>query len=195
MRLDLEMWKIFLHHHTVLARPFLDFSGQGCLNAEKIFMFSDASGNYELGLGAICGTSWTFAQWPNKFCNMKKPSIEYLELFAVLTGVLLWIHRFKNKRIILYCDNQSVVSMINNSTSSCRNCMVLIRLLVLKGLVENVRIFASHIDGKSNFYSDSLSRLQLDRFRKLSIQHNRNFEQFPTDMPEELWPMQKLWLD
>ena len=82
MRMDLEMWNTFLHHHSILARPFLDFSGQGCVNAKKISMFSDASGNFELGMGAICGNSWTFARWDTDFCRKVKPSIEYLELLV-----------------------------------------------------------------------------------------------------------------
>ena len=34
MKLDLEIWNIFLHHHTALARPFVDFTSSGCLRAD-----------------------------------------------------------------------------------------------------------------------------------------------------------------
>ena len=53
------------------------------LNAEMLDMYSDASGNYKLGFGAYCGTEWTYGQWDSVFCNEYKPSIEYLELYAV----------------------------------------------------------------------------------------------------------------
>ena len=193
MRLDLGLWNLFLHHETALARPFLDFSKLGCLNAKKVFMYSDASGNFELGMGAICGSSWTYTKWP-AFCANVKPSIEYLELYAVVTGVLLWISRFRNKRIILFCDNQAVVSMINNTSSSCKNCMVLIRTLVLKGLVENVRIFAAYVESKKNDYSDALSRLKLDLFWQISRTKEHFFEAEPTLLPQEIWPMDRIWL-
>ena len=75
-----------------------------------------------------------------KFIRQQKPSIEFLELYAVTAAVLSWIHQYKNSRIILFCDNQSVVDMINITSTSCRHCMVLIRMIVLKGLIENVRI-------------------------------------------------------
>ena len=195
MRLDLQMWKIFLYHHTMLARPFLDISKKDCIKATMVDMDSDASGNFSLGMGATCAPNWIAKQWNEAFCSRVKPSIEYLELYAVVPGILLWIHKFRNKRIILFCDNMSVVNMINNTSSSCKNCMVLIRLLVLKGLTENVRIFASHITSKANYFSDSLSRLKMDLFWKLSEEKGKPFNAMPDEMPDELWPMQKIWLN
>ena len=137
IRDDLAMWLTFLQHPTVFCRPFLDFSS--VLVADQIDMFSDTSG--AIGMGAICGASWMYAFWPKEFIKRYKPSIEYLELYAVTAAVICWIHKFKNKRIILFCDNRSVVDMINLTTTSCKNCMVLIRMIVLKGLVENVKSF------------------------------------------------------
>ena len=99
-----------------------------------------------------------YQMWPKLFLNKHKPSIEYLELNAVMAAVLTWIHLFKNRRVILFCDNQSVVYMINLTTTSCKNCMVWIRVIVLKGLIENVRVFARHIVGTKNSMADSLSR-------------------------------------
>ena len=135
--------------------------------------------------------SWIYARWDTEFCRKVKPSIKYLELFAVLTGVLLWIPRFRNKRIILWCDNQSVVDMINTSSSTSKNCMVLIRLLVLKGLTENVRIFAGHISGKSNYFSDSLSRMKIQLFKQLAKQHKSNSKRNPTRCPQTSGPWKK----
>ena len=56
----------------------------------KISMFSDAAKNPLLGLGAVCMNSWTYASWPKGFLQDKDPSIEYLELFALLVGIKLW---------------------------------------------------------------------------------------------------------
>ena len=109
-RLDLIVWKQFLLSPDAYCRPFMDAS---IIQAEELDMYSDASGNYGLGFGAYCGTEWTYGQWNKEFCVKVEPSIEYLELFAVLVGVLNWIHLFSNKRIMLFCDNQSVVYMIN----------------------------------------------------------------------------------
>ena len=83
-------------------------------------------------------------RWDERFMQENQPSIEYLELFALVAGFLAWGHCFQNRKIILFTDNSSVRDMVNDTASRCRNCMVLIRLLVLEGLVWNVRIRAKH---------------------------------------------------
>ena len=192
MHLDFEMWLMFLHHHSTLARPFLDFTSE--LTAEVLDMYSDASLNPNLGMGATFRDQWTFKAWNPDFVRQMKPSIEYLELYALLTGVVLFGEHLKNKRIILFCDNESVVEMVNSTSSKCKNCMVLIRLLVLEGLTNNVRIFAKHVSGKSNYFSDSLSRLDFIRFNQLQTIHNKKFREQPEEFPDKLWPIDKIWL-
>ena len=189
MRDDLLMWVTFLQHPTVSSRPFLDFSKD--ILAEDIDMFSDASGR--LGMGALCQKDWMYIMWPKATLDKLKPSIEYLELYAVVAGVLTWIHRFKNRRIFLFCDNESVVGMINHTTTSCKNCMVLVRILVLKGLIENVRIFAKHIEGTKNTLADNLSRNRLDLFWKNSTRMKKNMNKVPTEVPGIIWPIEKIW--
>ena len=131
--------------------------------------------------------------WDYTFCDKVQPSIEYLELFALAAAVLAWIDRFKNRKIYLFCDNQSVVQMINNTTSSCRNCMVLLRLIVLQGLRHNVKIMAKYVRSHDNGRADALSRHKFELFYKLSA-HKLNLEVSPVPIPEEIWPMQKIWL-
>ena len=189
MRQDLEMWLTFLLHPTVYYRPFWDFSS--FLVADEIDMYSDASGR--IGLGAICGSSWMHKNWSEEFINNQKPSIEYLELFAVTDAVLAWIHKFKIRRIILFCDYRSVVDMINYTTSSCKNCMVLIRIIVLKGLLENVRIFARHVEGKFNGFADSLSRNKIEVLKKLCGESDRVMKVEAEPVPEQIWPVQRIW--
>ena len=189
MRSDLLMWLTFLEHPSVYCRPFLDFAKT--LHADEIDMFSDASG--KLGMGALCGQNWMYQMWDKKFLKDNKPSIEYLELFGVVAGVLTWIHQFKNRRIILFCDNKSVVDMINLTTTSCKNCMILIRILVLKGLIENVRIFAKHIEGIKNVLADNLSRNRIDLFHANCNKIGKKICVFPTPVPEAIWPVDKIW--
>ena len=119
-------------------------------------------------------------------------SIEYLELFAVAAAVLTWVRRYQNQSIYLFCDNSSVVSMLNHSTSGCRNYMVLIRLITLEGLVRNARIFAKHVRSCRNGIADSLSRLEFKRFHCLTAK--MNMDKLPMRVPPEIWPFQKIWL-
>ena len=93
IRLDLEMWKSFLHHPSIFARPFLDFTK----TAVTIPMYSDASKNLKLGFGATCETHWCYSQWNIDFILQRNPSIEYLELYALVVAVVLLINSYKNQ--------------------------------------------------------------------------------------------------
>ena len=108
-----------------------------------------------------------------EFILKNRPSINYLELYAVAVAVNSWIYKYKNQRIIIFCDNMSVVNMLNNSSSKCKNCMVLIRIITLKALTFNVKINANHIAGKLNLYSDYLSRLKYKEFWQLARKNNK----------------------
>ena len=71
--------------------------------------------------------------------------------------------------------------------------MVLIRMIVLKGLIENVRIFARHVKGEKNDLADSLSGDKLSLFMTLFKKQNRKMEEVSTPIPEVLWPVEKIW--
>ena len=178
------MWLQFLYHPTVYSRPFVDFSTE--LLATEVDMTSDASANPVLGMGATCQNSWMFQQWNKEFIEQCKPSIEYLELYALIAGVMRWAYKFRNRQIILFCNNQSVVDIVNATSSSCKQCMVLVRLLVLHSLTENVRIFARHIKGVDNYFSDCLSRLKLSKFKQLVKDFNKEFDNNPTELLAQL---------
>ena len=143
MRQDLKTWLIFLNHPTAYCAGFIDFSG--IKNAEEIRMFSDAAKNPKYGFGGYCDKDWTFAMWPNNYLETCNPSIQYLELYAVAVVIKLWLRRFTHRRIILFCDNESVVNMINHTSSSCKNCMVLIRIIVLEAMICNTQVFVIHM--------------------------------------------------
>ena len=191
MKQDLKVWIRFLENPAVFNMPFMDLTKLWF--AEEIDFHTDASKNVNLGFGGKCQNSWMVARWDKNFMLNMDPSIEYLELYAVVAGVLTWIHRFQNKRIIIFCDNISCCYMINKSSSKCKNCMKLIRIIVLNSLLYNVRIYARHIKLELNDLADSLSRLQFKRFWKIVAEKNLNMDEHPTLVPAEIWPMEKLW--
>ena len=185
---DLKMWLKFLQSPEVFSRPFLDFGP--CINAQEICLFTDASKNAKLGAGGVCGNSWFMTRWDEQFILKNNPSIEFLELYAVAVAVVAWIHRFKNQRIILFCDNMAVVHMVNKNTSSCDRCLNLIRIIVLESMLQNVRVFATHVRSRANKYADLLSRMRLPTFLKLG---RGRFESQATPIPEQLKPLEKVW--
>ena len=188
MRLDLQTWKQFLAHQAAFSRLFMDFTK--FYTVDEIDFFSDASKNSRLGMGAVCENSWMMQQWDSDFVEKMNPSIEYLELYAVVAAFLNWVRRFMNRRIVVFCDNISVVYMINKTSSTCKNCMALIRILVLSSMIENVRVYMKYVQSKKNFRADMLSRLKIKQFKELFP----NSETSPTPVPEMIWPMAKIWI-
>ena len=190
MRQDLLVWKRFLMNPIIYCHPFIDYSQ--VVSASTLDWFTDASG--KIGFGGYYKKAWFQGRWDEDWIEECKPSIEYMELFAVAKSIYLWGDSVQNKRIYLFCDNQAVVSMINNVTSSCKNCMVLIRKITLKSLETNTRIFAKFVRTHDNFFADTLSRFQMSRFWSLARQHNYQFHTNSERIPEELWPVNKIWL-
>ena len=188
IRCDLEMWLQFLEHPLAYCHSFIDFDGYW--NAQDICMYSDVSKNASLGFRGTCMNSWVWGQWDSDFIRYADPSIEYLKLFAVLVVVFNWLHRFANKQIVLFCDNQAVMGMINKTTSSCKNCLVLIRILVLHSLKLNTRVFARYVPSKENKVSDYLLCKKFNKFWDLNL----NWDCLPTPIPDCIWPISKIWL-
>ena len=154
MRMDLEAWRVFVGNPAVFSRPFFNFLAHHF--SVELDWFTDASKRF--GLGGIFGNSWFIGEWDPDFIRIYDPSINYLELFALTAGVLLWLPRVRNQSITLFCDNMSVVYMVNNTTSKCKNCMVLIRILVLQSMIQNVRVTVKHVAGdRNNFFGPSVS--------------------------------------
>ena len=110
-------------------------------------MEKDLTANENLGFGVLFNKSWTFGILEPGFIKKENPNIEYLELYAVCIGIFCWGYSIKNARVIIYCDNEAVVHMINNSSSKCKNCMYLLRLIVTNNLVNNRRPFTWHVLG------------------------------------------------
>ena len=186
-RMDMEIWRRFLDEPSIYCRPFLDCFKQ---TAKDIDMYSDASGAIGKGFGAYCGQEWVCRCWDSEWLKEEKPSIEYLELYGVTVAIMIWLRRFSNSRILLHCDNESVCGMINKCSTGCRNCMVLIRLIVMEVLRHNVNITAEWVATGDNGKADALSRMEFDRFFTLGKDMNKKAVQ----MPNEIWPVQKLWM-
>ena len=188
---DCQLWCQFLNSsRTGIRRPFIDMNVT--LDAKILDFYSDAAKRVSLGLGAVYGSHWLFAQWEPGYIEGMNPSIEYLELLAVCMAFFAWSSYLGNKRIVVFCDNRAVVTMINNTTAKCKNCMVLICKLVLRCLLINTRLFCCWVRGKSNCRADYLSCQRIDLFK--AITKDAQVDLLPTPLPGELWLASKLWV-
>ena len=123
-RNDCKIWLNFLQDDEAVCRPFVDFTKT--ITARKLRFATDASWNPHLGFGCMFRTHWMYSQWEPFYIKKFKPSIEYLELYALCIAILTWGTSLANGRYIVWCDNKSSCCMVNSGASSCKNCMYLL---------------------------------------------------------------------
>ena len=138
MKQDLRAWRVFLTSQEIFSHPFFHFD----INAEAVItpFYTDASRADDLGCGGICGSDYFILQWEDDLIKDYQPSIAFLELYALMVGALNWLERYRNQKVAIFCDNMSVMHMVNNLSSSCKHCMALLRLLVLHCMILNVQL-------------------------------------------------------
>ena len=171
-----------------MCRPMVDLDAT--TSVKQLKFFSHASANPKLGMGAVFNNQWLYAKWELGYITENGPRIEYLELLVLTAALLTWGQQLCNQHIVIFCDNQAVVSMINNASSSCKRCMKLLRFISLNNLICNRRVFACYIKSADNVLSDALSHLQFKCFWDAApITMNKN----PTAISPIVWPASKIW--
>ena len=86
---DLRMWKVFLAKFP----GWMPITDTKVLHASAIELFVDAAGSVKLGWGAWLPHLglWMYDQWEEDFFKKFQPSINFLELYALLAGIITWV--------------------------------------------------------------------------------------------------------
>ena len=161
---DLAMWEVFLNYWNGIS-VFLE-SGQ--TPSPSLHLYTDAAGS--IGFGGYLAGQWFQGRWlPEQTINKTTGlSIVWQELFPIYLACRLWGAQWTAKRIVFFCDNESVVQILNQKTSKSPKIMDLLRPIVLCTLQNNFTFTAKHVRGLDNGIADSLSRFQMDRFKQLA---------------------------
>lgn len=175
---DLNMWKAFLAGWN--GRSF--FLDSTITPSPDMDLYTDASGT--IGFGGYFKGKWFQGRWPPHMQLNKDRgiSIEWQELFPIIVACAIWFPYFSGKRIQFWCDNQSVVAILNSGRSKAPRIMDLLRFLVLLSMKHNFFVRARHVPGVSNEIADALSRFQVSRFRAAAP----TAEQTPCTIPPSL---------
>lgn len=175
---DLSMWRVFLTSWN--GRSF--FLDSFLTAAPDLELYTDAAGT--VGFGGYFNGKWFQGRWPHHLLINKSTgiSIEWQELFPIVIACALWHPHFSGKRLQFWCDNESVVAIINSGHSKAPRVMDLVRFLVLISMKHNFLVRARHVPGVSNAIADALSRFQVQRFRELAPQA----DQTPCTIPPSL---------
>ena len=175
---DLDMWKVFLSKWNGRSL-FLESTTTPTPDLE---LYTDAAGS--VGFGGYFQGKWFQGHWPPlMLLNRERGiSIEWQELFPIVVACAIWHPLFKGKRLQFWCDNESVVSIINSGHSKAPLIMELVRKLVLLSMEHNFLVRARHVPGVSNEIADALSRFQMQRFWALAP----DADQIPCTIPPSL---------
>ena len=158
---DCEMWKFFLDNAEAVesCRPFTDFND---IQSERILdFFTDAALNDErAGVGGYFKDQWFTHFWDAEFIRRFSPGIEFMELIALVVGVLLWGEQKSliNAKVVIFCDNQSVMHMVNDLSSGNSRCMKLLCILALNCIKNNRKLKVCYVKSADNKTADALSR-------------------------------------
>ena len=119
-----------------------------------------------VGFGGYFNRQWFQGRWlPHMSINRDKGiSIEWQELFPIVVAYALWHPHFAGKCIQFWCDNESVVAVINSGHSKAPRVVDLLWFLVLVSMRHNFFVQAHHVPGVSNNIADALSHFQIENF-------------------------------
>ncbi|CAG2240942.1 unnamed protein product [Mytilus edulis] len=156
-RVDLEFWLLFLS----------SWNGVNMFYSRQFYSSYDASSTK--GFGGYFKGEWFYSSWPSNIAYPDKTfSMAFLELYPIVVSAILWGSQWTTKRILFWCDNEATVAIVKKGRSKCLQIMKLMRKLTWCACKYNFHFSAKHVPGYQNDISDALSRLQIDRFRKLA---------------------------
>ena len=129
VKADIRLWLEFIDKFN--GQIF--FPEKLWTSTEILKLFTDSSGNPELGCGAYMSGKWVQLRWPQHWTKTElMKNMAFLELVPVVLATYLWVHLLDNKKVIFHIDNQALVSILNKKSSKDKNIMKLVRPFVLK---------------------------------------------------------------
>ena len=110
----------------------------------------DAMANLDLDWGTWYDQEWMYQKWDKDFLDQEQPSIDFLELYAVVVAVYAWNPKLINKSMEFFSDNTPTVQVINDAFSRSPNLMHLLHFLTLHCMLNNIKLTAFFIPGDKN---------------------------------------------
>ena len=111
------------------------------------------------GLGAMCGQEIYAIALPKGYQNY---NIVHLEMVNILVAVRTWAHQWQGRKVVIYCDNQAVVSVLSSGHTRDMTLAAIARNINMITAFKDIELLTVHIEGKLNVVADTLSRLSIN---------------------------------
>lgn len=154
---DIRWWQNFLPTWNGIS--IID--GSKWLTNSEICLQTDSS---DLAAGCVYKSEWFFVKFEGEHAYMKDKSINWRELYAIVKATATWCELLRAKKVIFYCDNLSIVYILQSGCSKNPDIMKLVRALFFIAARYQIEYTAKHIPGIMNTNADHLSRLKIDEF-------------------------------
>ena len=147
---DLAWWSDFL----------AAFNGK-CLFLDRVPLTTVQTDACYEAAGAFYNGDWLYYNFSIESFLLSDLHINYKEVLAVVLAAERWAPLWANKHVIIKCDNQAAVGILNKGTTKNGFIMNLLRSLFWLSAKFNFRITAQFIEGKKNVIADALSRMHV----------------------------------
>ena len=118
------------------------------------------------GLGAIYEAQVYALPLPKAWQNI---NIASLEMINILVALKVWHSQWAGHRVLIHCDNQAVVSVLNTGKARDEFLCKIARNIFLWLSACNINLQVVHVAGRCNTVADLLSRwfITCNNFQKL----------------------------
>ena len=148
---DLLWWKTFLPlYNGVSMMPWENWSGPDEIVASDACLQA-------CGAWSCTRLEFFHLRFPD-FILQQELSINALELLTVVVAAKVWGKHWRGKRIVVHCDNEVSVTVINTGRSHSTFLLSCLRELEFIAARCEFEIRANHIPGVQNRIPDALSR-------------------------------------
>ena len=115
------------------------------------------------GGGGTFNKRYFWFEFPQEFLDMEEiTSISQLEAITVIVALKLWCTMMQGYKLVIKCDNEATVSVLNSGRASDSFLQKCARELTFLACKHEFEIRAVHIPGVENRLPDLLSRVCLD---------------------------------
>ena len=81
-------------------------------------------------------------------------------MFNILVTCRLWASKWAKKNVMIYCDNEAVVTILNSGKTRDPTLAAISRNIFMQCASYDIHLEVQHLPGKSNTVADLLSRWQ-----------------------------------
>ena len=145
-----------------------------------------------------CG-GWARGQYfhlpySNKLLSNKSIHINELECLAVVVALKVWGESCRGKNLLLHCDNQSTVDVVNKGYARNNFSQQCLREIVWLSARYNLWIKVVHVRGVNNRLADLCSRFNLGKsFRETFREETKNWKTKEIKVGPELFEFENNW--